>query len=169
MKIKRICLYGILTAAAMMFSFLEGFLDLSFIAPGVKLGLANSVALLLIFFGDFRGAFYVTAARVSLSSILFGTPVTFLFSVTAGIISVAVMAFLRKIGSFSHIFISIAGGATHNIIQCAVAAVILNTGSVFAYLPLLIIFGVICGTAVGLLCWLLHKNKTINKLFKECL
>ncbi len=169
MKIKRIALYGIFTAAAMMFSFIEGFLDLSFVSPGVKLGLANSAALLLIVLGDRKGAFYVTAARIGLSALLFGTPISFVFSFFAGIISVAVMCFFSEFHCFSLLFISMVGGVTHNIIQCLAALIILKTTSVFLYLPLLIIFGIICGAAVGLLCLLIHNNKKFNNLFKECL
>ena len=169
MKIKHIALYGVLTCAAMMLSFIEGFLDLSFIAPGVKIGLANLMALLLILFNDFKGAFYVTTARVGLSALLFGTPVSFIFSLLGGIVSVSVMCLLSYSKNFSTLFISIVGGTVHNIVQCVVASIILKTISVFLYLPLLIIFGILCGTAVGLLSLFIHKNKSISKLFKECL
>ena len=57
---KKIALYGILASLALIFGYIESLFSLSFIAPGVKLGLANSVALLLPqgFKGRARGQHY---------------------------------------------------------------------------------------------------------------
>ena len=53
---KKITLYALFAALAMIFGYIESLYSLSFIAPGIKLGLANSIVLLLLCGGDFKGA-----------------------------------------------------------------------------------------------------------------
>ena len=47
--------------------------------------------------------------------------------------------------------VSVAGGVGHNIAQIAVAMAVLETGTVWYYLPVLILSGTAAGVAVGLL------------------
>ena len=65
---KKIALYSILTSLALIFGYIESLFSLSFIAPGIKLGLANSVALILLCFKDFKGAVLVNITRILLSA-----------------------------------------------------------------------------------------------------
>lgn len=68
---KRITLYGIFTCLALIFGYIESLFSLSFIAPGIKIGLANCICLLLIASGDIRGALLVNITRIILSALLF--------------------------------------------------------------------------------------------------
>ena len=68
---KRITLYGIFTCLALIFGYIESLFSLSFIAPGIKIGLANCLCLLLTARGDIRGALLVNITRVTLSALLF--------------------------------------------------------------------------------------------------
>ena len=53
---KRITLYGIFTCLALIFGYIESLFSLSFIAPGIKIGLANCLCLLLTAFQSlYRG------------------------------------------------------------------------------------------------------------------
>ena len=45
MKTERLALYGLLTSLALILSYLESLLPLSFAVPGVKLGLPNIAVL----------------------------------------------------------------------------------------------------------------------------
>ena len=51
---KKMALYGVLASVGLVFSYVETLLPLTFIAPGVKIGLANGVALLLILKNDIK-------------------------------------------------------------------------------------------------------------------
>ncbi len=158
MRIKRTAILGLFCAAAIIFSFIEHILPISFIAPGIRPGLANCVALILMTSGDTKGAFYVNIARIVLCGILFGTPVSFVFSICGGLLSLISMLALSKLKIFSVIGISIIGAVTHNIGQIFAAAAVFSSIGVFYYLPILCIAGVICGFLTGEICALIIRK-----------
>ncbi|MBQ0084383.1 MAG: Gx transporter family protein [Clostridiales bacterium] len=164
MKAKRITMLGVLTAIAVILSFLESFLDFSFLAPGVKIGLANAVTVVLLFYGKRLDAFAVGVCRVILSAVAFGSPVTFMYAFAGFILSFFVMLAVGKL-NVSPFLVSVAGGIFHNAGQTA-AALILYGKAMLAYLPVLLLFGCISGALIGVLCALLCKNKNIKMLLE---
>lgn len=161
---KKIALYGILTSLALIFGYIESLFSLSFIAPGVKLGLANSVALLLLCFKDFKGALIVNITRILLSALLFSSPFSLVFSLTAGTLSVVIMGLLSGIKSVSVIGFSVSGAAAHNLVQLTVASLIFGR-AVWWYLPFLLASAVIGGGIIGALSSIIFKKlKTNTKL-----
>ena len=147
---KRICLYGILASVCIVLGYVEHLVSLDFIAPGVKLGLANSAVLLLVAKGDIKGAFSVNIIRIILSALLFSAPSVLLYSFTAGMVSTLVMTVASKSKAFSIIGFSVAGATVHNITQTACAWLLLGNGVLY-YLPLLLVSAVISGLLVGLI------------------
>ena len=161
---KRVALYGILTSLSLIFGYIESLFSLSFIAPGVKLGLANSIALLLLCFKDFKGALIVNITRTLLSALLFSSPFSLVFSLTAGVFSVVIMRFLSGIKSVSVIGFSIAGAAVHNLVQLTVASLLFGR-AVWYYLPFLFISALLSGVIIGILSSIIFKKiKTNTKL-----
>ena len=154
---KKVALYGILTGLALIFGYIESLFSLSFIAPGIKLGLANSVALLLLCFREFKGALLVNITRILLSALLFSTPFSLVFSLTAGIMSVVIMKLLSGIKSVSPIGFSIAGAAVHNLVQLTVASIIFGR-AVWYYLPFLLVSALISGGIIGALSLIIFKR-----------
>ena len=67
------------------------------------------------------------------------------------------LAVLSKIRVFSIVGISIVGGTLHNVAQCAVGTVFIGLGAIY-YLPLLLVFGALCGAAVGFLSSLILRR-----------
>lgn len=155
--IKKLCLYAMLVAACMVIGYIESLFELSFIAPGVKIGLSNAVACVLVFRRDIKGALAVNISRILLSAVLFGSPVSLAFAFCGGVVSTAFMSLLSKSRYLSVIGVSAIGGTVHNAVQCIVGVFFVGTG-VFYYLPLLLITGVLCGTAVGILSSLVLKR-----------
>ncbi len=145
---KRICLYGILSAVCIVINYLEHFITLDFIAPGIKLGLANTVALLLIAFGDKKGAFAVNTVRILLSALLFSSPFTLIYSLSGGILSFVTMCVFSKFKSVGIIGLSITGAVSHNIAQLACAALLLGAGALY-YSGILLLAALISGIATG--------------------
>ena len=154
---KKVALYGILTGLALIFGYIESLFSLSFIAPGIKLGLANSVALLLLCFKDFKGALLVNITRILLSALLFSTPFSLVFSLTAGIISVVIMKLLSGIKSVSVVGFSIAGAVVHNLVQLTVPSIIFGR-AVWYYLPFLLVSALISGGIIGALSLIIFKR-----------
>ncbi len=154
---KKVAFYGVTAAICLVFSYVETLLPLSFIAPGIKIGLANGIALLLILKKDVKGAFLVNIIRIILLNLLFVSPFALVFSLTAGLLSTLVMWLTSKIGKFSVIGFSILGALTHNLIQTVVALIFFGTGVLF-YLPVLIFSAIISGGLIGFLAKILDKK-----------
>ena len=163
-KVKKLCIYALLVAVCSAVSYLESFIPLSFVAPGIKLGLANSVALLLIAKRNFKGAYAVNITRILLSSLIFGSFFSLIFALSAGVVSLTATALCSKIKSFSVIGLSVIGGVVHNAVQLLVAYFVTDK-SVLLYTPVLIVGGVVCGIAAGTLCNLILKKVKTNYIF----
>jgi len=163
-KITHLCIYSLLVALCIIFGFVETLIPTSIIAPGVKLGLANSIALILIAKGDFRGAFCVNIVRILLSSLLFGSPISLIFSLCGGILSLLLSFLSYKTGKFSVIGVSIVGAVTHSIGQIAVAVFVVGVGSLY-YLPLLLVASTVSGGCIGIICKIILKKIKTNEKF----
>ncbi len=154
---KKVALYGVLSAVCLVFSYVETLLPLTFIAPGVKIGLANGIALLLILKNDIKGAFLVNIIRILLSNLLFVHPFALVYSLSAGLISTLVMWLISKTKIFGAVGFSILGALTHNLVQMAVALILLGTGVLY-YSPFLIFSAIISGSLIGFLAKILDKK-----------
>lgn len=119
--------------------------------PGVKLGLANIITLILLQRYTAKEAFLVLIARMLLSALLFGQVLSLLYSLAGGILSFAVMYPANRLLQKKLPFLTGAlGGLFHNIGQILIAFAITATAGVFAYLPYLAISGIITGLFTGL-------------------
>ena len=159
---KKLTLIGLLASVALILSFIETLLPpLYSFAPGVKIGLPNVIILFALYRLSLREAALVSAVRLILSALLFGSAVSFLYSLAGAALSLTVMWAVKRFGLFSTWSVSILGAVCHNLAQVAVAAVLMNTKELFLYLPVLAISGILTGIAVGLVSALL-----ISKLKK---
>ena len=149
---------AMLVATAMILSFVESQIPPIVPIPGVKLGLANIATLFALYKLGELDALAVSAVRVSLSSIIFGSVSSFAYAIAGAMLSLAVMMLLRRLGGFMKFTVSIAGAVAHNIAQIGVAFLILQTEVVIYYLPALLISGIITGAAIGALGALLLKK-----------
>ncbi len=164
-NIKRLTLYALLTATCLIIGYLESLLSITLIAiaPGVKLGLSNAVVLTLICTGDIKGAYAVNITRICLSALLFGSPISFVLSLSGGITSTFIACVLSRSKGLSEIGISIASAVTHNIFQLVAAIFIVGFGVLY-YLPALIVLGAVCGVFCGFLAHLILQRSKIFKV-----
>jgi heptaprenyl diphosphate synthase len=72
-----------------------------------------------------------------------------LYSLAGGILSLIVMLMLCRIPKVGAIGVSACGAVSHNIGQLIVASAMLGVGTVWAYLPILMLSGVIMGPITG--------------------
>lgn len=148
MKTKRLVFLALLTAIALTLFLVEAQVPIPI--TGVKLGLSNIVSLFALCLLGPWDALAVLVLRCSLGCVLAGQPSTFLYSITGGLLSLAVMILLRKITTDKQIFIvSVFGGIFHNIGQILVAVLITKTPGVALYLPILLIAGILAGVFTG--------------------
>lgn len=153
--VRRTVTLSLLVSVALILSYVESLIPPFIAIPGVKIGLANSVTVFALYLLDIRSAVIISVLRVSLASLLFGSPVTFIYSIVGAALSILVMALLRRIDSFSAIGVSALGGVAHNLGQVAVAALIMENAGLLYYFSLLIVAGVAAGAAIGVISALL--------------
>lgn len=150
-KAKKVALYGLLIALAMVMSFVESLIPIPIPIPGVKLGLANLVTVTGLYLVGIPGTLCVTILRIILVGFSFGNPYSMLYGLSGSILSLFVMSMAKKYRWFSLIGISILGGISHNIGQITFAAVIVRTPGLYYYLPALLAAGCIAGIIIGIL------------------
>lgn len=165
-NIKRITLYAMLVAVCLIVGYLENLMSIgiSLAVPGIKLGLSNAVALTLVCGGNKKGAWMVNVTRICLSALLFGSSISFLFSLAGGVASTFIACVFSKFKSVSAIGISMAGGTVHNIFQLVAATFFIGMGVLY-YLPVLLLGGAFCGAFCGILVKLILKKVKTNGIF----
>lgn len=156
-KTKRLVLLAMLTAVAMILSYVESLLP-SVGIPGVKMGLANIAVIFALFRFGWKEAAALSLVRVVLVSLLFGSVGAMLYSLAGAVLSLAVMALLRRIDRFSTVGISVAGGVAHNAGQILMAMLMLQTKQLLGYLPVLAVSGIAGGVLTGLAAALLIRR-----------
>ena len=151
-KVRRLALLAALTALAMILSYVEAILPPIFAAvPGIKIGLPNIVIIFVLYTMGVPAAALVSVVRIVLTSQLFGSPLSLIYSLAGAALSLAVMALLKKINVFSAVAISVTGGVAHNVGQILMAMLLLETAEIGYYMIVLAVTGTLAGLLVGLL------------------
>ena len=115
-KLFSLVLVSVMAALSLGIYALESLIPPIVPIPGVKLGLSNVITLICIYIIGRKAAFAVLLIRIFLSSMLFGQPVSLVFSLFGGIIAFFVMAILKSFFDKSNIWaISVFGAFAHNL------------------------------------------------------
>ena len=147
----RVAYFGVFTALALIFSYVETLIPIQFGIPGVKLGLANLVIVAVLYKATLKEAYLLTVVRVLLAGFIFGNYFSIIYSLAGALLSLSVMALLKRAGGFSVIGVSIAGGVFHNIGQLLIAMAVVETFQVVYYIPALLVAGLLTGCVIGIL------------------
>ncbi|MBD5465459.1 MAG: Gx transporter family protein [Lachnospiraceae bacterium] len=163
MKTKKIVTLGMFTAVALTIFVVESYFPPIVPIPGIKMGLANVVTLLMLFLYDERDSFAVLLLRIILGSIFTGQAVSFFYSLSGGIACFFIMAVFHRIfrGKYS-ILVSMLGAVFHNLGQMAAALALLRTSGVLFYLPVLMLSALLTGFFTG--CVALGLSRRLKKL-----
>lgn len=163
MKTKKVAMLGLTVALAMIMSYIEALVPLSFAVPGIKMGLANIVIIFVLYKIGTKEAILVSLIRVILVSLLFSNVMAMAYSIAGAVLSLSVMWLLKKTDRFSFVGVSIAGGIMHNVGQIIMAVILLGTEQIALYLPVLIITGTVTGVVIGIVSGLvINRFKTIR-------
>ena len=165
MKVQKMALLGVLTAGAIVIAILESFIP-SVGIPGVKLGLANIVILIILYELGIVEAIVVNLLRVLVVGLVRGTFLSmgFLMSLTGAVLSLGIMIlFYLLIKKFSIIGVSVIGSIFHVFGQILIAMLFLGTAYIFLYLPIIAISAIITGVFVGIVAKLIIRTGVIKK------
>ena len=144
-----------LTAAALILSYIESLIPFFGGIPGMKLGLPNAAIVSVLYLFSWREAALVNGLRILIASLLFGNVFAMVFSVSGAALSLLCMQLLKRSGRFSPAGVSVAGGVTHNLGQVIAAVIVVENARIGYYFIPLAVAGVVTGVLIGILSELL--------------
>lgn len=155
----RAAYFGVFTALALIFSYIETLIPFHFGIPGIKLGLANLLIVIFLYKRNAKEALLLSVVRIVLAGFMFGSLFSILYSLAGGLLSLFVMNLLKNSGKFSVMGVSIAGGVSHNLGQLVVAMAAVETYRVGYYFPVLLVAGMLTGLLIGMI-----ANEVLKRL-----
>lgn len=158
LRTKKTAVLGLFIALSLIFSYIESVIPVPLIVPGAKLGLPNTLILLVLYAYGVKEAAVVNGARIFLSGFMFGNLFSIVYSLAGAICSFVVMLLAKRLNIFPMKAVSILGGVFHNIGQIIVAAFLVSGISVMTYLPVLLVAGVVTGLCNGVLSEIIYKR-----------
>lgn len=148
---QKLTILALFTTLSLAIFLLESMLPPLVPIPGIKLGLANIITLIVLLNYSPKDAFLVSVARILLASFFAGTFISFLYSLFGTILSLGAIIVSNRLLGKKYIFItSIFGAMFHNTGQIIAAILLTSTPYIIAYLPILMISGIITGIFTGL-------------------
>lgn len=151
MRTRKLTVLALFATLALAIYSVESLLPPAVPIPGIKLGLANIITLLVLHLYTARDAAAVLLARVLLSALLFGQAMSLFYSLWGGLLCLIAMALsCRLLHRRFPELTSILGGIFHNIGQLLAAWLITAVPGVLVYLPYLLVSGAVTGLFTGL-------------------
>jgi len=152
LKLRKLVFLAIMVAASVVLSIVESLVSTTlFLIPGVKLGLANIITLVLLYIYTDKDAFIVVIIRIFLVGLLYSGLFhpTFWMSLSGGLFAFFTMMLMKKVAKLSIISVSVGGALMHMIGQIIVAIIVLNTETLIYYLPYMMLISVPTGLFTG--------------------
>lgn len=151
MKLKKLTYLALLTAVSLVLFVVENQIPAPIPVPGVKLGLGNIIVTAVLFLYGPKEALGVLGVKVLLSAILTGNLGALAYSAAGGLLSWGAMCLLRPVLRENQLWVaSVLGAMVHNLGQLLAAMAIAATPGLLAYLPVLLLSGMVTGLFTGL-------------------
>ncbi len=149
-SVKKLTRIAMLLALGVLLNYAEVmFLPTAFISPGVKLGIANTVGLIVLYEYDDSTYFFYGFMRVLMTSLFTGFGFNFLIALSGWLLaSLAVIGF-RRIHQLSIFGLSMMSAVFHGVGQILMVAWLYQTILMMNYLPVLIVSGLLAGLVVA--------------------
>lgn len=161
-KTRRLTTDAMLSGMALLLFIIEAQIPPLTAIPGIKIGLANVVTLFTIYYCGKKDAAAVLLIRILLGAIFAGNLSTFIYSICGGVLCYICMCVASLLIKKPVWPVSIFGAIAHNVGQLLAASVLMQTPSVFFYLPYLILAAILSGAFTGVI-----ASLVLNRLQKE--
>lgn len=162
-KVKRFTIIAMLLAIAIVLNVLESF---TIFIPGVKLGFANIIILIMLYEFKPAEALMVDILRIFMVGLLRGSFLspTFFMALIGGLTSFIIMFLFSRIKIFSPVGVSVLGSISHATGQIFVAIGLLGTNAVVYYLPFIALLSILTGILSGIIAKV-YLAKSVTKQF----
>ncbi|OQA77592.1 MAG: Heptaprenyl diphosphate synthase component I [Tenericutes bacterium ADurb.Bin239] len=142
---------AVFLALGVVFNILENYIVFIPALPGVKLGLANSIGLILLAIYGPLEFFAIGLLRVLLSGTFSGFGTSFLLALSGFLLSSAFVLFAYLFNKLSIYGLSLLSAVSHGIGQVVVIALIYENILMLNYLVIMMISGIITGLLIAAL------------------
>lgn len=164
-KNQRLAIFAVFLAFGLILQAVEAMYMPSVPIPGIKLGLANLVVLIMLFYFSPLEILAHVIARLVLASLVLGSFLgpAFYFSTGGALLSLAIILALHKIlyPKISLVGLSLAGAVFHNIGQLTVAFWLVKTAAIYMQLPILLFASIPMGLIIGI-----AANYSMQRLYQ---
>ena len=151
--VQKLTLFALLCALAIVFHYVESLVVIPLPLPGFRLGIANILSLIALYYFDSRALLTVGVVRVLFASLLSGMlfATSFWLSFFGMLFSALVMSVAKRFSCFSIYGVSVLGSAAHCIAQVAVVTWIYQQFFMQALLPVLMALSIPTGLLIAML------------------
>ncbi len=169
-KIEQTINFTLFVSLAITLSIFDSLIPINFLIPGIKLGIANIIILLLIDYYSFKQLLILQVTRVTITAFILGLFSVYFFSLFGALFSLTMMFCARKVfkEKITLYTLSMIGAICHNLGQIVFAIIYLHTPELVYYIPFLVGFGSITGFLMGMVVDYVkpYVERTINVTIK---
>lgn len=152
-RVQKLTLFAMLCALAIVFHYVESMVVIPLPVPGFRLGLANILSLIALYYFDARALFTIGIVRVLFASLLSGMlfATSFWLALAGMLLSALTMTIARRCSCFSIYGVSVLGSAAHCVAQVMVVTWIYQQFFMQALLPILVALSIPTGLLIAML------------------
>ena len=159
MDTKKLTKLALLAGVALVMFVIELQIPSPFPIPGIKLGLSNIITVAALVLYGWKEALAVLLVRIGLGAVITGQLGALPYALAGGLVSFLVMCLFRRLLTEKQLWVmSVLGGFCHNLGQLGMAILITKTPALVAYLPVLLLSGMLAGLFTGLCAQLVIKR-----------
>ena len=159
-RTKKIVRLSLFLALGVVLNIIESMLPVLIPIPGVKLGIANTVGLIVLYYYGPKEYTLIGFLRVILVALLrtgIGS-ISFMLSLSGWFISTLFVLLVNLFKKVSVYGLSMSSAVMHGVGQVVMYTIISSLPEMINYLPILIVSGIISGNVLALLCSELLKK-----------
>lgn len=149
-RVRKISIFGLFLAMSVILHYVESLIPFVPL-PGFKLGLANAMGLIVLYYFSRREYVFLGVLRVLLVGLLsiglFSSG--FFISCSGWLLSTIIVIILSICKKFSIYTLSVSSAIFHGIGQVICCSILYGTFSMMMYLPIVILSGVITGFLIA--------------------
>jgi heptaprenyl diphosphate synthase len=139
---------AILLALGVILNIVENAINLPLV-PGVRLGMTNTIGLIVLFFYGPAEFVILGLLRILLSATYSGFGVSFLLSLSGFVLSSLMVILLYFTKKFSIFGLSLTSAVFHGLGQIIAVSIIYQSSAMFAYFPVIFATGLITGILIA--------------------
>lgn len=149
-RIQKLTRLAMLLALGVLLNYAEAvLLPTAFIAPGVKLGIANTVGLMVLYLEDDQTFFFYGFMRVLMTSLFTGFGFNFLIALSGWFTASLAVILAKRSQQLSIFGLSLVSAVLHGVGQILMVMVLYQSVFMLNYLPVLIVSGFLAGLLVA--------------------